>query len=139
MSYIGDMTSRATLPDLRHFARPSDDLEAQASLEADLEDAHRAASLLGGTDAFLTAATLLGAVAVALDGGSLPWALLDAAERLIQDLRLEYGCEDWSLVDWSRPECADVATLDEACRELRQRARELRDERLALLSMREAC
>lgn len=35
-------TAPATLPALNHFNRISDDLEAQASLEADLEEARKA-------------------------------------------------------------------------------------------------
>lgn len=116
--------------------RPSDDQEAQASLEADLEEAHRAASLLAEADPFVRAATLLGAVSIALTHGEEAWALLDAAERTIQDLRLEHGGEDWDTVrDWTSALC-DVALLDNTCRELRQQARKQREERLARVAFR---
>jgi hypothetical protein len=126
------MTNRIpALPALLAFIRPADDLEAAASLEADLEEARRAASLLGGDNPWLSAATLLASAEVALGRGETPWHLLDGAERLIQDLRLEHGCEDWERVDWSNPHVQDVAALDETCRALRQQARQLRDEALA--------
>lgn len=126
------MKTLATLPVLNHFNRASDDLEAQASLEADIEEARRAASLLGGADVWTRCATLLGAVSVALDEGEEAWALLSAAESIILDLRVEWGCEDWETTpDWSRPEVSDLATLDATARSLRQRARQAREERLA--------
>lgn len=126
---LGDMTN--SLPALARFSRPSDDLEAQASLEADLEEAHRAASLLAECDPFVRAATLLGAVSIALGHGEEAWALLNAAERVVQDLRMEHGGEDWESVrDWTQALC-DVALLDNTCRELRQQARQQREERLA--------
>ena len=125
------MTSRTALPALARFTRPSDDLEAQASLEAELEEAHKAASLLAECDPFVRAATLLGAVSIALGKGEEAWALLDAAERVICDLRLEHGGEDWDAVrDWTQALC-DVALLDSTCRDLRMQARQQREERLA--------
>jgi hypothetical protein len=124
------MTSRA-LRALARFTRPSDDLEAAASLEAELEEAHKAASLLAEADPFVRAATLLGAVSIALGKGEECWALLDAAERVICDLCLEHGGEDWESVrDWTAALC-DVALLDGTCRDLRQQARQQREERLA--------
>lgn len=125
-------TTTAHLPALLAFARPADDLEAQASMALDLEEAHRAASLLGGADVWTRCATLLGAVSVALDAGEEVWALLSAAESIILDLRVEWGCEDWEVTpDWSRAEVSDLATLDATARSLRQRARQAREERLA--------
>lgn len=119
-------TTTAHLPSLLAFARPADDLEAQASMEADLEDAHRAASLLGGRDPWLTAASLLAGAATSLDAGRQPWALLDGADRLICDLRMEHGAEDWHAADWSVPAVQDLATLDDLACELRCRTRALR-------------
>ena len=125
------MTTRTThLPSLLAFARPSDDLEATASLDADLREAHAAASLLGVANPFLSAATLLAAAGIALDGGSLPWALLDAADRVICDLRMDHGCEDWDSADWQQATVQDTAALDDLAVELRCRTRALRDERL---------
>jgi hypothetical protein len=127
------MTNRtaAQLPALLAFARPADDLEAQASLDAELEEARRAASLLGQADPFVQAACLLASAQVALERGEEAWALLDAGERVVQDLRLEHGGEDWSLVtDWTAALC-DVAALDQLQRTLRQRARQQREARLA--------
>lgn len=126
------MTSPA-LPDLLRFSRPSDDLEAQASLASDLEETRRAASLLGEADAFVRAACLLAAAERALSRGTTPWALLDAAEREVTDLRLEHGCEDWHAVDWSQAAVQDTALLHDTCVELRRRARALRDARLPSL------
>lgn len=126
------MTNRpaAHLPSLLAFARPADDLEAQASLDADLREAHAAASLLGVANPFLSAATMLAAAGIALAEGTLPWALLDAADRVICDLRMEHGCEDWASADWRLAEVQDVAALDDLAVELRCRTRELRDERM---------
>jgi hypothetical protein len=126
------MTTRpaARLPSLLAFARPADDLEAAASLDTDLREAHQAAALLGVANPFLSAATLLAAAGIALDGGSLPWALLDAADRVICDLRLDHGCEDWDSADWRQATVQDTAALDDLAVELRCRTRALRDERL---------
>jgi len=126
------MPSRCTasLPSLLAFARPADDLEAAASLDADLREAHAAASLLGVANPFLSAATLLAAAGIALADGSLPWALLDAADRVIGDLRMEHGCEDWDSADWRQATVQDTAALDDLAVELRCRTRALRDERL---------
>lgn len=126
-------TDSPALPDLLRFSRPSDDLEAQASLAADLEETRRAASLLGEADAFVRAACLLGAADRALTRGETPWALLDAAEREVTDLRLEHGCEDWPSADWSQATVQDVALLHDTCVELRRQARALRDARLPSL------
>lgn len=96
-----------------------------------MEEAHRAASLLGECDPFVRAAVLLGSAGIALERGEQPWAPLDAAERVISDLRLEHGCESWESADWSKATTHDVSTLHDACGELRRRARQLRDARLA--------
>lgn len=128
------MTNRtaAQLPALLAFARPADDLEAAASFDAELEEARRAASLLGQDNHWLTCATLVAAVQVALDEERECWQLLSAAEDIVLDLRVEWGCEDWETTpDWSRPEVSDLATLDATCRALRQRARQQRETRLA--------
>ncbi len=129
---VRDMTTRpaANIPSLLAFARPADDVEAAASLDADLREAHAAASLLGVANPFLSAATLLAAAGIALDGGSLPWALLDAADRVICDLRMDHGCEDWDSADWQQATVQDTAALDDLAVELRCRTRALRDERL---------
>lgn len=123
------MTTRpaAHLPALLAFARPADDLEAEASMALDLEEAHRAASLLAGRDPWLTCASLLAGAALTLQDGRLPWALLDAADRIIGDLRMEHGAESWDDADWSVPAVQDLATLDDLAVELRCRTRELRD------------
>ena len=128
------MPSRCTasLPSLLAFARPADDNDAAASLDADLRQAHAAASLLGVANPFLSAATLLAAAGIALADGSLPWALLDAADRVICDLRMEHGCEDWDSADWRQATVQDTAALDDMAVELRCRTRALRDERLPL-------
>lgn len=108
--------------------RPSDDLEAEASLAADLEEARRAASLLAGPDPLLAVSALLAAAAEALKQGGLPLALLDAADRQIADLRLEHGCEAWAGVrEWTNEACAleflwsQERLLRDGCRRLRDR------------------
>lgn len=117
--------------------RASDDLEAEASLEADLREAHQAASLLAGEDPFLSTAALLCAADKALSEGQQPWALLDAADRQIGDLRLEHGCEEWPAQDWTR-EAQELAFLFGEERRLRALARALRDGRTAAPAMRRA-
>lgn len=120
-----------TAVSLLAFARIADDLEAQADLAADLEAAAQAASLLGGEDPILTAAGLLAGAAKALADQRLPWALLDAAERVIGDLRQEHGCEAWETADWNNAEVRMVGELAEEMIGLRQRTRALRDEQAA--------
>lgn len=107
----------------------SDDLEAQASLEADLEAARQAAALLAGPDAFLACSALLAAAATKLKAGFTPWGLLDEASDLICELRREHGCEDWQAVsDWTEQACAveflwaQERLLRDGCRALRDRA-----------------
>ena len=106
----------------------SDDLEAQASLDADLEAARQAAALLAGPDAFLAASALLAAAATKLKAGLTPWGLLDEASDLICELRLEHGCQEWAEVsDWTEQACAveflwaQERLLRDGCRALRDR------------------
>lgn len=107
--------------------RPADDLEAAASLEADLEEARKAASLLAEPDIFVAVAALLRAAEQALAGGSLPWTALEAAHSGICDLRCEHGCEEWPHVsDWTVQAMA-VEFLWEEERRLRGLARQQRD------------
>jgi hypothetical protein len=85
----------------------ADDLEAAASLEADLEEAHEAASLLGTPDLFVAVSHLLAKAAADLKEGRQPWGLLDGAHSAICDLRMEHGCEDWTQVpEWTIQACA---------------------------------
>lgn len=107
----------------------SDDAEAAASLDTDLEAARQAASLLTGPDMMLAASALLAASAIKLKAGAQPWTLLDAANDLICDLRREHGCEEWTEVaDWTPQACAveflwaQERMLREGCRALRDRA-----------------
>ena len=107
----------------------ADDLEAEASLDADLEEARRAAGLLAGPDPLLAVAALLAAAAEALKQGVQPWGLLEAADRQIGDLRLEHECEAWAGVRvWTNEICAleflwaQERLLRDGCRRLRDRA-----------------
>lgn len=118
-------------PALAALFSASDDLEAEASLDADLREAHQAASLLAGPDLFLACAALLCAADKTLAEGRQAWALLDAADRQIGDLRLEYGCEEWPVSGWSEEAC-QLAFLFDLERTLRQRCRDLRDGRVEL-------
>lgn len=120
-----------TATNLLTFARNADDLEVQASLEADMREAEQVASRLGGEDPVVTAALLLAGAAKALAGKQVPWALLDAADSVIADLRLANGCEDWATADWNSPEVGAVSELAETAIELRQQARALREAHLA--------
>lgn len=116
----------------------SDDTEAAASLDADLEAARQAASLLTGPDMMLAAAALLAASAIKLKAGVQPWTLLDAASDLICDLRREHGCEEWAEVtDWTPQACA-VEFLWAEERLLRDGCRALRDRRQAERSLAKA-
>ena len=100
---------------------------------ADLAAADDAARLLADASPWLACSTLLAAVDAALARGETPWALLDAAERIVSDLRLEHGCEDWHAADWSQAAVQDTALLHDTCVELRRRARALRDAHLPSL------
>lgn len=106
----------------------SDDAEAAASLEADLDQARQAAALLAGPDAFLACSALLAAAALKLKAGLTPWGLLDEASDLICELRREHGCEHWNEVtDWTEQACAveflwaQERLLRDGCRALRDR------------------
>jgi len=100
---------------------------------ADLAAADDAARLLADASPWLACSTLLAAVDAALVRGETPWALLDAAERIVSDLRLEHGCEEWHAADWSQAAVQDTALLHDTCVELRRRARALRDAHLPSL------
>jgi hypothetical protein len=127
----------ATTHALLAFCRPSDDHEAAAAEAADLEDARlcAAAEALGTADLFVTAGILLAGAAKALQASRLPWDLLDGAERAVQDLRLEHGCEEWPVSDWTEAQSC-VAMLHDEVQKLRTRARQMRDEAADLMATR---
>lgn len=119
------MTSDAL--SLAHFSRSSDDAEAEASLAADLDQARAAAAFLGSAEPFAQASTLLAAASQGLDAGRQVWALLDAADRLIADLRMEHGCEAWEAADWRLAVVQDLQALADEALTQRARARAQRD------------
>lgn len=107
--------------------RASDDMEAEASLAADLQKANEASALLGHPDLFVAVSHLLAKAAERLKAGHQPWDLLDAAHVGICDLRCEHGCEDWqSVTVWTVQACA-VEFLWSQERLLRDGTRRLRD------------
>jgi hypothetical protein len=125
--------TQTTTAALLAYARSADDLEAEALLPAEQADAALAGRLLGDLDPFLTAGAMIAGASRALDQGHSAWGLLDGADRIINDLRLEYGCEDWDDADWSRREVRELDVLHCEVQAQRQRARQQRDQAAAAL------
>lgn len=75
-------------------------------------------------------AHLTTSASAALDFGvvtPLTWATLAAAHQILSDLRLEYGCEDWTAADWSNATVQVVGVLAEDYYAQEARARAIRE------------